>query len=89
MMAGTSTGGILSCAYLCPDPDTPGRAKFSAQEALDLYMTKGTDIFSRSLWQKLKSAGGLVDEKHSEGELEKYFLEYFADVSTGPRFVSA
>ena len=79
MMAGTSTGGILSCAYLCPDPDTPDRSKFSAQEAVDLYMTKGNDIFSRSPWQKLKSAGGLVDEKYSEGALEKYFLEYFAE----------
>jgi patatin-like phospholipase/acyl hydrolase len=31
--AGTSTGGILTCLYLCPDPDDPGRALFSAEEA--------------------------------------------------------
>jgi len=79
LFAGTSTGGILTCAFLCPDPMLPATSKFTAQDAVDLYMDKGIDIFSRSIWQKIKSVGGLSDEKHSAGEIEKYFMEYFGD----------
>src|SRR5689334_12302368 len=43
LIAGTSTGGILTCIYLFPDPKT-GRPQFSAQQAVDLYLNHGDDI---------------------------------------------
>src|SRR5690606_13056738 len=43
--AGTSTGGILTCLLLCPNEENPSRPKYSAQEALDIYVSHGTDIF--------------------------------------------
>lgn len=79
IIAGTSTGGILTCTYLCPDPARSGRPKFEARDAVNLYIEKGGEIFTRSLWQKLKSAGGLIDEKHSASKIEHYFKEYFGD----------
>jgi len=79
MIAGTSTGGILSCAYLCPDRENHMRPKFEARDALKLYVEKGKDIFTPSIWHRLKSGGGILDEKHSEDKLEKYFNEYFGD----------
>ncbi|MEG0387452.1 MAG: patatin-like phospholipase family protein, partial [Niameybacter sp.] len=35
LIAGTSTGGILTALYICPDPKNPTKSRFSAQEALD------------------------------------------------------
>ncbi|MEE4115842.1 MAG: patatin-like phospholipase family protein [Marinilabiliaceae bacterium] len=79
MIAGTSTGGILTCTFLCPDPDREGRPKFTAAEAVDLYIKRGRLIFSRSLWQIIRSAWGLFDEKHSESEIERAFSDYFGN----------
>lgn len=36
LVAGTSTGAILSAAYLCPNDK--GKPKFSAQEAVNFYL---------------------------------------------------
>jgi predicted acylesterase/phospholipase RssA len=43
LIAGTSTGGILTCLYLCPGEH--GRPRFAAAEAVDLYLEKGQHIF--------------------------------------------
>jgi patatin-like phospholipase/acyl hydrolase len=75
--AGTSTGGILVCILLCPDERNPAKPKFSAQEAVDLYVKNGDQIFDVSLWQKFQSGNGILDEKYDataiEGCLNKYF----------------
>ena len=64
LIAGTSTGGILACILLAPD-DTKKRPQFSASEAVDLYLERGDEVFDLSLWQRIKSGGGLLDEKYS------------------------
>jgi patatin-like phospholipase/acyl hydrolase len=81
LVAGTSTGGILTCAYLCPDdPASPDpRPKFTAKEAVDIYLDRGDEIFDVSFWQKLKSAGGLLDEKYSADALEDSLQDYFGE----------
>lgn len=78
-IAGTSTGGILACLYLAPERNNPQKARFSAQDALDLYLEFGDDIFDRGIWQKLISLGGMADEKYSAATLEKLLLQYFGD----------
>lgn len=78
LIAGTSTGGILTCLYLCPDPDT-GRPGFSAPEAVDLYLQNGDDIFDVSIWKKIESIWGLSDEKYSAGTLERVLHRYLGD----------
>ncbi len=45
MMAGTSTGGILSCVYLSPDEKDAHRPKFSAKQALEFYFAYGNVAF--------------------------------------------
>ena len=80
LIAGTSTGGILACLYLCPGKEEPERPRFSASEAVNLYLKRGDDIFDVSLWQGLSSGGGLWDEKYSEDELEKSLEKYFGDL---------
>lgn len=76
LVAGTSTGGILSCIYLCPSDENPDQPRFSAKEAVDLYLNRGDDIFDITFWQKVRSGGGITDEKYDEKELEKALLEY-------------
>ena len=34
LIAGTSTGGILTCMYVCPSDDHPDRPRLSAAEAV-------------------------------------------------------
>ena len=78
LMAGTSTGGILVCAYLSPG-FTPSRPKFSAADALNLYKLRGDKIFDVALWQKIVSGFGTFDEKYSQEEIEKALSDYFGD----------
>ncbi|MEO1054753.1 MAG: patatin-like phospholipase family protein [Bacteroidota bacterium] len=77
LIAGTSTGGILSCAYLMPDDN--GNPKFTAAEAVDLYLKRGGDIFNVSFKKKILSVAGVTDEKYDERELEKALKDNFED----------
>ncbi|TAL69898.1 MAG: patatin [Bacteroidetes bacterium] len=78
LLAGTSTGGILTCIYLTPGDDN--KPKFSAGDAVQLYLNRGGEIFDISIWQKLKSAGGLLDEKYNVSDLQNSLKEYFGDL---------
>ena len=78
LMAGTSTGGILSLALLCPD--SKGKAKYSAEQAVGFYIDRGGEIFSVSSWEKFKSLGGVIDEKFPADNLEQAFKDYFGKV---------
>jgi len=77
LLAGTSTGGILSLSYLIPDNN--GRPLLKAEETVNLYLDRGDEIFDVSLWQKTVSLAGLVDEKYSEKELEAALGDTFHD----------
>jgi patatin-like phospholipase/acyl hydrolase len=63
LIAGTSTGGIVACAVCAPDP-------LPASELVKLYEDQGPDIFSRSLFQRIRSADGLLDEKYDDAALD-------------------
>jgi uncharacterized protein len=83
LIAGTSTGGILTCLYLLPDNlDDPSKARprFTTAEAVDLYLERGDEIFDVSLWQKVRSKGGLTDEKYSAAALEDALLDYCGEI---------
>lgn len=78
LVAGSSTGGLLASIILCPD--NSNRAKFSVQEALDLYAKKGGDIFNVSFWEQLTNPFGLFNEKISQKNLEKQLDEVFGNL---------
>lgn len=82
LIAGTSTGGILACILLAPEKDKK-RPKFSAQEAVDLYLERGDEVFDLSLWQRIKSGVGLLDEKYSADGLTEALEDYFGDLKLG------
>lgn len=78
LIAGTSTGGILALALAVPDAD--GRPAYSAERLTDLYVREGPEIFSRSLWRRIRSADGLLDERYPTDGLAQAFAAYFGDV---------
>ena len=80
LMAGTSTGGILTCLYLCPGKKEPERSRFSASEAVELYLERGDEIFDVSVWKRLSAGNGVWDEKYSADELEKALEEYLGEL---------
>jgi len=77
LIAGTSTGGILTCAYLIPDANDPSRPKLSAEEALSLYLDDGKYIFSLPFWRKIRTLFGWVDEKYSHRHMERLLKKHF------------
>jgi patatin-like phospholipase/acyl hydrolase len=84
LIAGTSTGGILTCIYLLPDLSSrpvngKHRPKFSAQDAVDLYLNYGDDIFTVPLFKRIASLGGLTDERYPSTVIEKTLSQYFGD----------
>lgn len=72
LIAGTSTGGILACALCAPDP-------LPAQELVALYEEEGPRIFDRSLFQRLRSAEGVLDEKYDAAALDRALERFLAD----------
>ena len=79
LVAGTSTGGILACLHLCPQANSPARPRYSAEEALNFYFERGPTIFERSIWESIKTAGGVADEKYPAVGLETALHDYFQD----------
>ncbi|MBS1745161.1 MAG: patatin-like phospholipase family protein [Bacteroidetes bacterium] len=77
MIAGTSTGGILACLYLMPDENC--KAKYSAEEALNLYLKQGHIIFDRTFFEKIVSGGGIIHEKYSDEPIYNLLTQYFGD----------
>lgn len=78
--SGTSTGGILVGIYLCPDSKDVSKARFTAEQAVELYLRRGPVIFNSSAWKRFTSFGGLHEEMYSEEMLEKYLKAYFRDI---------
>lgn len=77
--AGTSTGGILTCLLLCPDEGNLSRPKYSAQEALDIYVNHGSDIFKAGFFRRLVAKFGLLSERYPSTTLEHVLESYFGD----------
>ena len=83
LIVGTSTGGILTCFYLTPNPDyKPGdpSCKYAANTALELYSKKGHQIFNES-----KYKGGFARRMfnaalYNPSNIKRIFLNEFGDL---------
>jgi uncharacterized protein len=72
LIAGTSTGGILACALCAPDP-------MPAEQVAAIYEEEGPAIFDRSVWQRFRSAEGLLDEKYDARALDRALERFLGD----------
>ena len=75
LIAGTSTGGILALGLTRPGEN--GKARYSAADLIRLYEEKGSTIFSSNTWHRIKSLGGLLDEKYPSKGIEEVLHRYF------------
>ena len=81
LIVGTSTGGILALGLSLQDQQ--GTSLLAAKRMVALYERHGPKIFERSLWRKLRTAGGLFEEAYSHEALEKILNQYFGDKRMG------
>lgn len=75
LMVGTSTGGMLALGLSLRTDD--GEPLFSAKQLVSLYEEHGADIFEQSLWRKVRSIGGILEEAYSHEALEAILDRYF------------
>src|SRR3954453_11349493 len=61
LVVGTSTGGILALALTAAGEG--GRPRLRAEELISLYVREGPRIFSRSVFDRIRSVDGALDEK--------------------------
>ncbi|MEM6830397.1 MAG: patatin-like phospholipase family protein [Bacteroidota bacterium] len=81
LIAGTSTGGMLSVIYLTPQDEDRSKAKYSAADALDFYLQEGYHIFNASKRSSFKRLWGLSDATiFNPGYLEQLLLRKFGDL---------
>ena len=81
LIVGTSTGGILALGLALQNNE--GQPLLAAKRMVALYERHGAEIFERSLWRKLRTAGGLFEEAYSHEALEKILHKYFGDKRMG------
>lgn len=74
LVAGTSTGGILTALILAPDPG------YSAEDMVKLYMEHGAEIFTRSRLTKSIDRGGLFHPLYQHEAIEKILEDYLGDL---------
>ncbi|MDR2980565.1 MAG: patatin-like phospholipase family protein [Bacteroidales bacterium] len=83
MIAGTSTGGLLTCFYLLPpmQGDTEKTGRYFAHEALALYEQSGKDIFKPKVpMGALTRARILFDDLYTTEGLEGLLADRFGAV---------
>jgi patatin-like phospholipase/acyl hydrolase len=77
LIAGTSTGGLIALALTKPGGD--GRPQWSAEAVAGLYEKRGPDIFDLTLAHRIRSGGGLIDERYPSDGKEDVLAEYLGE----------
>jgi len=82
LIAGTSTGGILTCIHLCPglDGEKPAKSKFIAEDAVNLYKEQGEKIFNprRRKWHT--TVMNWLRPKYPSTGIEEVLNDYLGDL---------
>jgi predicted acylesterase/phospholipase RssA len=79
LVAGTSTGGIIALGLTTPAADGAGPA-YSAADLVDLYVENGETIFPDSVLWKIRSLGGLIEQRYDVRPLERLLRDRFGDM---------
>jgi patatin-like phospholipase/acyl hydrolase len=72
LVAGTSTGAIITCALTRPQP-------MPAARIAEIYEKDGPEIFDRSSLQTIQSVGGLIDERYDARGLVTTLRRHLGD----------
>ena len=84
LIAGTSTGGIIALGLTMPDDPDPTRGpRHTAQDLVELYRDEGANIFSRSIWHRIRSLGGMAEERYPSDGIEEVLRTRFQETRLG------
>lgn len=75
-ISGNSTGGIIALGLVTPD-ENGAKAKYRAEDLVTLYRERSRDIFSKSLWHRVKTGFGTWGTKYEREALDKILDEQF------------
>jgi patatin-like phospholipase/acyl hydrolase len=75
-ISGNSTGGIIALGLVTPDKSGT-KAKYRAVDLVTLYRERSRDIFSKSLWHRVKTGFGTWGTKYEREALDKILDEQF------------
>ena len=73
LIAGTSTGGILALGLALPGEG--GKPAYRPGDLLELYVGEGPSIFRRSIFDRIRSLDGAIDERYPADGLERVLKE--------------
>jgi patatin-like phospholipase/acyl hydrolase len=78
LVVGTSTGGILALGLTAPgEGGAPG---WAAADLAELYVREGPRIFHRSVYDRIRSVEGALDEKYPSDGLVEVLRESFGEL---------
>lgn len=81
MIVGTSTGGLIALALTAPDFGLSiPTAKFKAEDLVNFYLNDSKTIFPQSIFNKIKSGGGLWSAKYSRSPLDGILKTLFDNI---------
>ncbi|RKU26537.1 patatin [Candidatus Poribacteria bacterium] len=83
LIAGTSTGGLLTLGLTKPNPYNKDTPDYTEDELFRFYKKDGKKIFDRSLLRKITSGDGWLDERYSSKGLKKVLRKRFGDTRLG------
>lgn len=89
LIAGTSTGGILTAALTTPDPANKAIPRYSAQDALNLYLYQGQRIFGHKSGFFGKLFGSIFPGKDIEDCLKEFFGDAKLSEALTPALITA
>jgi patatin-like phospholipase/acyl hydrolase len=78
LVVGTSTGGILALGLTAPGKD--GSPGWRAEDLVNLYVREGPRIFHRSVFDRIRSVDGALDEKYPSDGLVDVLRESFGEL---------
>lgn len=78
LIAGTSSGAILAAMYLCPGSN--GRARYSANEVLRIFLENHKSIFTKQTAFPINTLFGLFGAKYSNKKLMGALNKYLGNV---------
>ena len=78
LIAGNSTGGIISCLLTVPNKN--GMPKYTASKIVTMYKQFGKYVFKRSVFRKIATLSGWSWSKYPAKPLEELLKEYFGEI---------
>lgn len=78
-MAGTGSGGFLTCGLLLQDNEHSSKPKFNTNEVLEMYISFCDKVFTKPIIHKIQTLGGVIDDKYPSRELENFLFNQFGE----------